>query len=245
MKISRVGAHICLLVGVLVVAASRGGLATASQGKGLPFSCEVFSAGTSAAALSARFGAQNLTTAQVPWGGAEGDFREGSVLFDATPDARLEIHWRDTANKRDPAWVSVRGSNTRWRTPAGITLGTTLLTIEQLNGRPFRLIGFGSDVSGTVVNWSDGRLEAQSTTDCRVRVRVRPDWEGVTAIMSGHVNGLKSEREYSSGHPAMQALNPAVYELFLQYAPVPAHQVAEPAPDSEQSIVQPRAPAGR
>jgi hypothetical protein len=26
-----------------------------------------------------------------------------------------------------------------------------------------------------------------------------------------------AEREFPSGHPAMQALDPAVYELFLQY----------------------------
>jgi len=31
------------------------------------------------------------------------------------------------------------------------------------------------------------------------------------------MNQLKGEREYSSGHPAMQALNPTVSELFLQY----------------------------
>ena len=183
----------------------------------LPFSCEVLSPGTSAAALAARFGVANVKTAQVPWGGAEGDFSEGTVLFDGITDARLEIYWRDSANKREPEWVSVRGKSTRWQSPAGIKLGTTLRTLEQLNGKPFRLLGFGSDVSGTVMSWSCGRLAEQDDPGCRVRVRVGPEWENMGPSRSALINQLKGETEFSSGHPAMQALNPAVYEMLLQY----------------------------
>jgi len=190
----------------------------AGQDDPLPFSCDVFSPAASAASLGARFGAANVKTAPVPWGGAEGDFNEGTVLFDTVPEARLEIYWRDTPNKRGPQWVSVRGKKTRWRAPAGITLGTTLQAIERLNRRPFRLLGFGSDVSGTVMSWSVGRLESQNTTECRVRMRVGPDWDRMDANSTQLANQLKGEREFSSGHPAMQALNPAVYELMLQYA---------------------------
>ena len=28
---------------------------------------------------------------------------------------------------------------------------------------------------------------------------------------------VSGERQFSSGHPAMQALNPAIYEIFVQY----------------------------
>ena len=58
----------------------------------LPFSCEIFSATASEAALSARFGAANVKTGLVPWGGAEGDVNEGTVLFGSTSGAKLEIY---------------------------------------------------------------------------------------------------------------------------------------------------------
>jgi hypothetical protein len=102
---------------LLPVTVLRAGQAEASQ---LPFSCTVFSANTTAADLRARFGAANVKTAQVPWGGGEGDYGEGTVLFDGDPTAKLEIYWRDRTRQRDPDWVSVRGKQTRWRSPAGI-----------------------------------------------------------------------------------------------------------------------------
>ena len=57
----------------------------------LPLSCEVFSPATRATELAARFGAANVKTGQVPWGGAEGDTNEGTVLLGDTPDAKLEV----------------------------------------------------------------------------------------------------------------------------------------------------------
>jgi hypothetical protein len=139
------------------------------------------------------------------------------VLFGDDPIAKLEIYWRDRVKKRDPGWVSVRGKQTRWRSPAGITLGTSLRMIEQLNGRPFRLIGFGSDVQGMVMSWSGGKLEAQNISGCRLRVRLGLDWKNVDTKARALLNQVQGESEFSSGHPSMQSLDPTVNELFLQY----------------------------
>lgn len=140
----------------------------------LPFSCATFPPTVSAADLRARFGGEHVKVAPVPWGGAEGDYSQGTVLFAKEPNAKLEIFWNDTAGERNPAWVSVRGNRSRWRTPAGITLGSHLRTVEELNAGPFRLLGFGTDVSGTVMSWSDGRLATQDSGGCRVRLRSHP-----------------------------------------------------------------------
>jgi hypothetical protein len=193
---------------------------TPAADRRLAFSCTAFAPNVSEADLRARFGAEHVQTALVPWGGAEGDYNEGTVLFGKDSDAKLEIFWQDRAQKRHPGWVSVRGDRSSWRTPAGIAIGTGLRALEGLNGRPFRLVGFGSDVSGTVMSWSDGRLTAQDTTECRVRLRLRVAWETTQDGRSPQYRQLQQlmgEREFSSGHPAMQALNPSVYELFLQY----------------------------
>lgn len=200
-----------------LVTASVGVARVPAEDQSLPFSCATFPPEVSAADLGARFGAGNVQTAPVPWGGAEGDYNEGTVLFGKDPSARLEIFWRDTAGKRSPEWLSVRGDSRRWRTPGGITLGTPLKAIETLNGRPFRLLGFGTDVSGTVMSWSAGRLAAQDTGGCRVRVRLRAASDYTRDHQSRLFRQLIGEREFSSGHPAMQSLNPSVYELFLQY----------------------------
>ena len=205
------------IASLALVASSAGVAEVPTQDRSLPFSCATFSPDISAADLRARFGEKHVQTAPVPWGGAEGDFNEGTVLFGKEPDARLEILWHDTAGKRNPEWVSVRGTRSRWRTPAGITLGTYLRMLEKLNAGPFRLLGFGTDVSGTVMSWSDGRLAAQDSTECRVRLRLGVAWDSTEDGRSPPFRQLIGEREFSSGHPAMQALNPSVYELFLQY----------------------------
>ncbi len=211
-----------LVVGLAILALLGRNVGTrevSAQGEPLVFSCSIFSRDSSEADLRARFGATNVTTAPVPWGGAEGDYNEGTVLFAETTDARVEILWKERNARRTPEWVSVRGKHSRWRSAGGITLGTDLLTIEKLNRRPFRLIGFGSDVSGTVMSWSGGRLEVKDTNNCRVRVRLSPELGPEQRYANRLLGQLMGEREYSSGHPAMQSLNAKVYELFLQYSP--------------------------
>jgi len=223
MRTQRIVVLAGLFSSLLPVTVLRAAQAEASQ---LPFSCAVFSASTTAADLRARFGAANVKTALVR--GGEGDYGEGTVLFDGDPTAKLEIEWRDGARQRDPDRVSVRGKQTRWHSPAGISLGTPLRAIERLNGRPFRLVGFGSDVQGMVMSWSGGKLEAQDTNDCRVRVRLGPDWDNMDAKLHALVSQLEWALEFSSGHPAMQGLNPTANELLLQYHRTPADTRMEP-----------------
>jgi hypothetical protein len=65
------------------------------------------------------------------------------------------------------------------------------------------------------MSWSGGVLEKLSSEPCELRARLSPgDISGEVALhkWSRQVGG---ERQFSSGHPAMQALNPAVYELFI------------------------------
>jgi hypothetical protein len=89
--------------------------------------------------------------------------------------------------------------------------------LETLTAGPFRLLGFGTDVSGTVMSWPEGHLVAQDSADCRVRVRLVVPRDNTEDGRSTLFRQLIGEREFSSGHPAMQALNPSVYELFLHY----------------------------
>jgi hypothetical protein len=134
-------------LGLLVVRDQIPNERAGGTGPLLSFSCRTFPADLSEEDLRSRFGSR-VATGLVPWGGAEGDYNEGTVLYGDMADAKVEIFWQDLVNKRRPQWISTRGTKGRWRTPGGIMLGTDLLTIEKLNRRPFRLIGFASDSTG-------------------------------------------------------------------------------------------------
>jgi hypothetical protein len=185
----------------------------------LPFSCATFSAHISEAELRGRFGSDNVTTGLVSWGGAEGDYNDGTILFANLPDARLEIYWKNREARRDPAWIQIRGTRSRWRSPAGLTLGTDLKTVERLNRRPFRIAGFGTDLSGGLHSWSDGVLARQNVGGCRMGFRF------VTGDIQGRPELRALSRQvgdggtYSSGHPEMQGLNPRIGEAVITYWP--------------------------
>lgn len=191
------------------------------------FACSAFSAGTTEAELRARFGPQNVTNGSVTDpNGAEGDRTEGTLLFAEDAETRLEISWKDAVGKRQPASIRTLATRGRWRTSRGIALGTDLKSVEKLNGRPFRLAGLDFDLEGTVVSWSGGRLETQNSADCRIGMRL-----GVDASTSGSAaleRQVRGDKTFSSGHPAMQALNPIVYELFMSYGRRPANFALEP-----------------
>jgi hypothetical protein len=186
------------------------------------FSCTSFPPYLSEHDLVDRFGAENVVTAQIEGGGAEGEYNEGTVLFPKDSDARIEIFWKVKEPKQNPSWVRVQGPHSRWRY-AGITLGTDLLTVEKLNGGPFVLTGFATDSEGALISWRNGRLRAFGSEACRVQIWLSPGKEANDRLGIAKLNQLEHQvlgiRDYSSGHPAMQALNPRVYEMMVRYGP--------------------------
>ncbi|MEX1182057.1 MAG: hypothetical protein WEF86_02400 [Gemmatimonadota bacterium] len=185
----------------------------------MPFSCATFAPGVSEADLVRQFGQDNVRSAPVLGGGAEGEYTPGTVLFPDRPGAKVEILWKDSQLKQLPShvWTMSRDSVSPWRTPEGISIGTDLPTLERINGRPFRLFGFGFDGSGTVATWSEGRLSVPDSAACRMRLSVDPPAGPMPDSISRHYREVVGGREFSSGHPAMQMIRPRVYRLFLEY----------------------------
>jgi hypothetical protein len=221
---------LCAWSALAVVGAGSRLLAVQNPNDTFLLACSVFSADMSEAALQAKFGPENVTRGSVADpNGAEGDRTEGTVLFARDADARLEISWKDTAGKRQPALISKLATQGRWHTSSGIALGADLKTVEKLNGRPFRLAGLAFDAQGTVVSWDGGRLEAQDSADCHVGIRLRVEPSGGGSAAATLERQVRGDRVFSSGHPAMQALNPTVYELFIWFGRRPANLGLEPA----------------
>jgi hypothetical protein len=174
----------------------------------------------SEAALVERFGGANVRRAPVV--GADVGPQEGAVVYLGSP-MKIEVVWWDADTRTRLAWVRTCEPESAWRTPNGIAIGMDLVTLERRNGWPFRLRGFaGPEGRGIVRSWGRGRLENSDSEVCRVSISLQPTGERrVDPALYGQ---LAQGREFSSGHPAMQALNPQVVELIVSHAPVtPGH----------------------
>lgn len=172
------------------------------------FSCEVFPRETGEAELVARYGRDNVRRAGIV--GWDDGPQDGAIVFPDQQDLKLEIIWADPGE----TIRSIHAIGGRWRSPHGISVGMDLKTIERRNGWPFRLAPFAREgYPGEVLSWGKGRLNTDASGGCAVSIYLLPA-EGTR----GPAHRLPSyQRDFSSGHPVMQALNPRVYQMLIWY----------------------------
>jgi hypothetical protein len=167
---------------------------------------------TTHADLTRIYGRENVTEGEVNVG--EGELERGTILFPNDPNKTLNVLWKDET-KIAPRRIQITGERSQWTTIYGITLGTSLKELERLNRRPFRLLGFGWDYSGAVSSWSDGELAGCCEPQSGIYIRLIPQpRDNERSSLQRQVLG---DREYSSGHPAMQELNPRVYQIVVDF----------------------------
>jgi hypothetical protein len=164
---------------------------------------------SSAANLRRSFGAQSVEQTRIELG--EGETSPGTVLYPGDSLRRLEIIWRDTVAQQEPARIILRGRQSQWRVARGISLGTSLKDLEQLNGRPFTLAGFGWDYAGVLISWNGGSLDSALAG---VKLYLDP---GPAQSESAPYSQVLGDKEYSSSLPAMQQLNPRVAQIFVDF----------------------------
>jgi len=164
---------------------------------------------------------ENVKNGEIQIG--EGEVESGTVVFPDDPLKRIEVLWADS-KKRVPKSVYVGGihnaayaDKSLWRTTYGITLGTTLLELERINRKPFRLAGFDWDYSGTVLSWNSGVLEGVFGSEGRKKVFLRLSYS--TDPAPPEHRAVQGDRSFSSGHPAMQKMNPHVYQMIFIFHP--------------------------
>ena len=168
-------------------------------------------AASSSDTLRAILGASSLVDKEIHIG--EGVTEPGTVLWENDPSRALAILWKDPARRQGVERIFICYGLTsgpcRWRLDGGITYGTSLRALEKMNGRPFTLLGFGWDYSGTVSSWRGGSLERLNRNG-RVLVRLTP--------RPGLVPGreLSGDREILSTNRDMQRLDPVIYHLVVE-----------------------------
>lgn len=168
----------------------------------------VFARDSSHLKLATFFGADAITWGQVD--GPDGTKLNASVLYPADPKRRLEVLWNLEASRSDLQLIAINGQST-WVAPRGLKLGLTLAALEKINGRPFKLAGFGGEDAGLVASWEDGAL-AKLPGGCKVGVRFGPDPRA-----SADARSAASGKELLSSDPLLRAASPKVEEILIGY----------------------------
>lgn len=165
--------------------------------------------------LKTTFGADKVEYRDL--GGPEGEELPGTLVNGDDPRRRLEVVWADAAARAKPEMLRLlslfdeRAEATvapDWTMPSGLKVGLTLSEVEAINGRPFRLSGFGWDYGGMVLDWEGGALEAGRET-CEIAVMFEP-----RAAFGESATG---DIALASDDPALRAADPAVMMMMLTY----------------------------
>jgi hypothetical protein len=160
------------------------------------------------------YGSANVRDTSIALG--EGETAPGAMLYPDDPQRRIELIWSDAAQKCAARRVVLRGERSRWMLARDISLGTSVSELEEKNGRPFRLAGFGWDYAGVVVSWDGGALD--SILGPSVKLYLEPRIEDRAGPEYSSVLG---DRDFASDLPAMRTLNPRVYQIFVDFTSGP------------------------
>ncbi len=155
------------------------------------------------------YGATAVQAGRIELG--EGETAPGTVLFASDSLRRLEVLWHDTVARARPARLVLRGTKSHWKLPTDISLGTTLRELERHNGRAFTLAGFGWDYGGVILDWGDGAL-ARTLPGVKLYLD-----SGAAQYETPAYRDVLGDRDYRSSLSAMQALDPQVYQIYVDF----------------------------
>ncbi len=143
--------------------------------------------------------------------GAEGMESKALLLYDAIPAKKLAVtFWDDSMQHMS----GLNPMGTAWTGPSGIHVGSTLAYIQQVNGKPFSISGFGWDYGGYAVDFKGGALD-KIPGGCTISLRFDgPD----NIVMPDGING--DGVVLSSDDPRLKTWAPQVSELSLGW-PLP------------------------
>jgi hypothetical protein len=179
---------------------------------------------TTRADLIRFFGAKEVQDDYVP-GGGDADPRPGTWVNRDHADESLALQWNDDTPESHISVVAVCPSDTgeesigscRWHTLEGISLGTSLKTLEKLNGRMFKLLGMDWDYGGLVTSWGGGLLEHIEAKCGELSLQMDEPPGQPSDERAELLDQISGDKEFSSSHSAMQRLNPRVSTMSVSF----------------------------
>jgi len=155
--------------------------------------------------LSALYGADNLVDTDYPVG--EGETVPATVIFPGTSREATVLWYYDEPGRRIDR-VVITGEE--WLLPDGIRYGDELEAVEEINGGPFMLYGFGWDYGG-VGYFKGGKLDRKVQVWFRPTIEEGPDYEAVLG-----------DSLFNSADPAMRIVDPRIAEIAIILGAPPA-----------------------
>jgi len=101
------------------------------------------------------FGEENVKKSDIGLG--EGETAKGTIVFQGAKD-ELIIQYQEGEDYKKIKNVKIRNEGTNWKTSEGITVGTTLEQLLEMNGKEFSFAGFEWDYAGKVTSWEKGKI---------------------------------------------------------------------------------------
>lgn len=159
--------------------------------------------------LAGKYDSRNIVYTDVD--GPDGSKMKASVLYPNDPKRRLEVLWNNDAARSDTSVIAING-HSQWSAPKGLKLGMTLAALEKINGRPFKLSGFGPDGTASIAGWEGGAL-ASLPGGCKVGGRLTIDTKAPADARSA----VEGDKELMSNDASLKAVKPTVGELLIGY----------------------------
>jgi hypothetical protein len=169
----------------------------------------VFSKDSTHLKLAMKFDSRNVAFDDVD--GPDGSKIKASVLYPNDPKRRLEVVWNNDVARTDVSVISINGKS-QWTAPKALKLGLPIAVLQKLNGKPFKLGGFGTDGSSSVTGWDGGALSSLPG-GCKVGIRLIADSKASPDARSA----VSGNKELSSNDPGVLAVKPSVAEILIGY----------------------------
>ncbi len=177
--------------------------------------------------LKAQFGAENVVHKDL--GGPEGTEMFGTQIYSGDAKKTFDIVWTDEEKWANPAIITVNqvwsedgetATNPDWVSAEGIKAGMSIEEVEKINGKPFKLSGFGWDYGGNATSWEGGKLEPAADAKCGVSISFNQTAENVPDSTQG-------DKEIVSNGKDVIASKPVVSRYTVYYVRPDAEAPAE------------------
>ena len=162
----------------------------------------------------------SMTLAQMDKKMESGDYLEGEDLgrpsaeiYAMDPFVRITLLLN---HRRQIRSMFVHGYMGKWHTAEGIRLGTTLATLERLNGRAFRFHSLSEKPDACqIFDWQGGRL-ARSLPKVRITFASAMHSEGYSGLSAAERRTVETRGAIlTSSAPVVRRLNPIVESIEL------------------------------
>ena len=148
------------------------------------------------------YGSENIADNEYPIG--EGETVPAAVIFPGS-SREATVIWAPEKKNEKVDRVVVTGEE--WLLPAGIRPGDELAEVEQINGGPFMIYGFGWDYGG-VGYFKGGKLDRKAQVWFRPTIEEGADYEKVLG-----------DSLFNSADAAMRAVDPRITEVAIVFGP--------------------------